>query len=69
MNTLAAQSPLALPLLYINLDEDHVRRSTFEAAFAAAGLAVERLAATRWTRLDPDAQQRLYSAELNRRLQ
>lgn len=56
----------ALPLLYINLDEDVVRRSAFESAFAATGLAIERQTATRWTRLSAAQQAALYSPALNR---
>ena len=66
MDTLSPHPPLTLPLLYINLDEDRARRGAFEAAFAVAGIAVERLPATRWSRLDPEAQSRLYSPALNR---
>jgi glycosyl transferase, family 25 len=60
-------APLALPLRYINLDEDTQRRSVLEAACAALGLQAERLAATRWTRLDAAEQARLYSETLNAR--
>jgi len=67
VDTLAARPPLALPLLFINLDEDQVRRVAFEAAFGAAHVPVERLPATRWTRLDNLAQAQFYSAALNRR--
>lgn len=61
------KAPLALPLVYINLDEDTQRRSVFDAACTAAGVHAERLAGTRWTRLDGAAQAQLYSEELNAR--
>jgi glycosyl transferase, family 25 len=62
-----APQVLPLPLVFINLDEDTQRRSAIEAACAAAGIAAERLAATRWTRLAPAQQAALYSAALNAR--
>ena len=58
---------LSLPLVYINLDEDTQRRSSFEAACAAAGVQAERLTATRWSRLPADEQAQLYSPSLNAR--
>lgn len=61
------QVPLALPLVYINLDEDGRRRCALEAACGAAGIRAERLPATRWTRLDATAQAQLYSDRLNAR--
>ncbi len=60
-------TPLTLPLVYINLDEDTQRRSTIEAACAAVGVQAERLPATRWSRLNAEQQAALYSAGLNAR--
>ena len=58
-------SPLALPLIFINLDADGARRLKFEAAFEAIGVSPRRLAATRWTRLSKAEQDLFYSDDLN----
>ena len=58
-------TPLTLPLVYINLDEDMQRRSTIEAACAVVGVQAERVPATRWSRLNAEQQAALYSARLN----
>lgn len=63
----APAAPLALPLVYINLDEDTVRRVELEAAFAAIGVAPARFPATRWSRLGAAEQAQLYSEPLNAR--
>ncbi len=74
-----ARTP-ALPMVYINLDEDEVRRSAIEAAFAASSASassasfaassmppLERLRATRWTTLSAQEQARWYDPALNAR--
>ena len=58
---------LALPLVYINLDEDEARRLGIEVAFGAVGIVPERFAAVRWSRLSETEQASLYSAPLNAR--
>lgn len=63
---LRAEPPLALPLLYINLDEDRQRREGMQAQFEARGLVPTRLPAVRWTRLPIDEQRMLHSEALNR---
>ncbi|MDI4631846.1 glycosyltransferase family 25 protein [Pelomonas sp. V22] len=54
-----------LPILYVNLDRDAVRRQRMEAEFAGLGLAAERFPATLWTALTDAEQSRYYSPELN----
>ncbi len=58
-------APLALPLVYINLDEDTARRDAFETAFRSAGIGARRQSGVRWSRLDATAQAALYSEALN----
>lgn len=57
--------PLALPVVYINLDSDSDRRARLQSEFERLGLAAERFIATRWTELTQAEQDRLYSAALN----
>lgn len=63
----AATSEELLPIVYINLDSDPLRRERMEAEFARLGLPGRRSAATRWTELDATEQARYYSASLNAR--
>ena len=58
---------LALPLVYINLDEDTARRDALVAAFNAVGVHPKRQPGVRWTRLAPAEQAARYSADLNAR--
>ncbi|MEO6408296.1 MAG: glycosyltransferase family 25 protein [Burkholderiaceae bacterium] len=57
--------PLALPLVYINLDDDTARRDALEGAFRAAGIAPTRQPGVRWNRLSPAEQSATYSEALN----
>ena len=67
MSEPSAAGPLALPLVYINLDEDEARRRGIESSFGAIGIVPERFAAVRWNRLSEPEQAALYSASLNAR--
>ncbi|MEO7151757.1 MAG: glycosyltransferase family 25 protein [Burkholderiaceae bacterium] len=60
-----APSRLALPIAYINLDEDAARRDALVAAFDAIGVHPQRQSGVRWTRLSAPEQAAHYSTELN----
>jgi glycosyl transferase family 25 len=64
-HTAAPREPLSI--VFINLKEDELRRTTVEHAFHAIGVALERLPAIRWQQLNANEQARLYSEALNRR--
>jgi glycosyl transferase family 25 len=63
-----AEPERVLPILYINLERDRVRRSRMHAQFQRLGLQAVRLPGTLWTGLPETRQQELYSGALNRRL-
>src|SRR6187402_784087 len=57
-----------LPIVFINLDSDILRREAMEVEFRECGELFTRLRATRWTDLTTEERDHLYSAELNARL-
>lgn len=56
---------MQIPVVYINLDSDVVRRQRMEAEFEKFGIKAERLNAIRWTELSSAEQAGYYSAALN----
>jgi len=58
---------MTLPIFFINLDSDQDRRERMEAELTRWGLPGQRLNAVRWTSLDTQAQNDLYSEALNQR--
>lgn len=58
---------MQIPVVFINLDSDAVRRTRMEAELERVGIQGERLEAVRWTQLPVQEQARLYSPELNAR--
>lgn len=58
---------MQIPVVFINLDSDVVRRARMEAEFEKVGVQGRRLEAVRWTQLAEHEQARYYSPDLNAR--
>jgi glycosyl transferase, family 25 len=54
-----------LPIRYINLDRDELRRARMDAELSKLGLAFERFPAVLWTAISTAEQASLYSESLN----
>ena len=54
-----------LPIRYINLDRDELRRARMDAELSKLGLDFERFPAVLWTKLSTAEQASLYSEPLN----